>query len=286
MFSYSVISVIYGCINNFMKRKYKSYRWISMGMIAISWICLSLIPAPFPTPNNEGITTLIIDAGHGGHDPGTVGKDNYEKDIALAVSLKVQALIDQHLPGVRVVMTRESDVFVPLHERARIAKENNGDLFLSIHCNSFPLKDRAGSETYVMGINDGQENYARIIAENESILFEKNHQEMYGGFDPSSPEGFIYFRLLKNAYRRESSRLALMVEKHYTNNLKRKSWGVKQAPFLVLYQCGMPAILSEIGFLSNEGDEKLLASDFGQQKIAHSIFEAIKSYNDEIKGSR
>jgi len=268
-----------------MKRKYKFYQWISMGLIAMSFICLSLSPVSEP-PAAEGLMRLVIDAGHGGHDPGTVGKKNYEKDIALAVALKVQQLINTNLPEVTVIMTRETDVFVPLHERARIAKENNGDLFLSIHCNSFPLKERSGSETYVMGINEGQENYARIIAENEAILFEKNHQEMYGGFDPSSPEGFIYFRLLKNTFRRESSRLARMVEQKYHDHLNRPSWGVKQAPFLVLYQCGMPAILSEIGFLSNAADEQLLASEFGQQKIALSIFEAVKTYNEEIKGSR
>ncbi len=271
--------------NMFIKRKYKFYQWINTGLIAMSCIGLSLSPVSRPFVE-EGITRLVIDAGHGGHDPGTVGKENYEKDIALAVALKVEALIRENLPEVTVIMTRETDVFVPLYERARIAKENHGDLFLSIHCNSFPLKERSGSETYVMGINEGQENYGRIIAENEAILFEKNHQEMYGGFDPSSPEGFIYFRLLKNTFRRESSRLARMVEKQYQDRMNRPSWGIKQAPFLVLYQSGMPAILSEIGFLSNEADERLLASAFGQQKIARSIFEAVKTYNEEIKGSR
>jgi len=268
-------------MKSFTKRKYTLSTWICRIFVGLSCGFLSLTPVA--DSSDETIHTLIIDAGHGGHDPGTVGVNNYEKDIALSVALKLRDVVQKQMPEVKVVMTRQTDVFVPLHERARIAKDNEGDLFVSIHCNSFPLKERAGSETYIMGINDGQENYARIIAENESILFEKNHMEMYGGFDPSSPEGFIYFRLLKNTFRQESSRLARMLERAYQERTGRKSWGVKQAPFLVLYQCGMPAILSEIGFLSNKADEKLLESQWGQNRIAQSIFEAVKTYNSEIE---
>ena len=229
------------------------------------------------------IKTLIIDPGHGGKDPGTIGANHYEKDVALQVSLKLRDMLKAEAPHIKVVLTREDDRFIELHHRAKIAKENEGDFFISVHCNAFPIRSRFGTETYVMGVNQGQEGMRTIIAENESILFEKNYREMYGGFDPSSPEGYIYFRLLKNAFRQESMHLAGIVEGRFKRFTQRHSRGVKQAPFLVLWQCGMPAILTEIGFLSNTEEEKYIASDSGQNNIARSITQAIKVYNQEIE---
>ena len=264
-----------------MKRKYTVYRWISLSFSVFTLLLFNSSMSPDKSSYEE--FTVVIDAGHGGHDPGTTGARNYEKNIALQVALSLRDRLTVNAPNVNVVMTRETDVFVPLHERGRIAKESNGDFFVSIHCNAFPLKERKGTETYVLGINKGEKYYERIIAENESILFEKGYREMYGGFDPSSPEGFIYFRLLKNAFRNESSRLARMMEENYQSVLGRDSYGVKQAPFIVLYQSGMPAILTEIGFLSNETDEKLLESAWGQDLIAESIFNSITSYIEEYR---
>lgn len=238
---------------------------------------------PLEPPHTYSLNTLIIDPGHGGYDPGALGRQVKEKDIALNVALMLRELVRQQLPEVNVVMTRETDRFVPLHTRAKIAKDREGDFFVSIHCNAAPDKSRKGTETFVLGINQGQENYARIISENEVILFEDDHEDMYGGFDPSSPEGFIYFRLLKNAFRSESLRLAQFLEENYQQSTQRASWGVKQAPFVVLYQCGMPAILTEIGFISNMEEEAFLAASENQQVIAKSIFEGIKAYKNEIE---
>ena len=263
-----------------MKCKYIVSRWISFSLSLITLLLFNSSIAPEAAYEEF---TVIIDPGHGGNDPGTMGQNNYEKDIALQVALSLRDRLLLKAPNVNVVMTRETDVFIPLHERGRIAKSNGGDFFVSIHCNAFPLKERSGSETFVLGINKGQKYYERIIAENESILFEKGYKEMYGGFDPSSPEGFITFRLLKNAFRNESSRLARMIEENYLTTLGRESFGVKQAPFIVLYESGMPAILTEIGFLSNESDEKLLESAWGQDLIAESIFNSVTSYIKEVR---
>jgi N-acetylmuramoyl-L-alanine amidase len=227
------------------------------------------------------IQTLIIDPGHGGKDPGSLGADHYERDLALQVSLKLRDLIQAELPELRVVMTREDDTFIELHRRAEIAKNANGDFFISIHCNGLRNKTKFGTETYVLGTNEGQENYETIIAENEAILFEENYVEMYGGFDPSSPEGYIFFKLLKNVFRTESTRLADKVQGQFAA-AGRKNRGVKQAPFVVLYLSGMPAILSEIGFITNAEEEQYLSSEAGQTEIARNFLQAIKEYLAEF----
>lgn len=239
--------------------------------------------APVEVPFSEGlIKTVIIDAGHGGKDPGSLGARYHEKDLALNIALQLKRILNQNLPDLKVVMTRDDDTFIELHQRGEIAKQNEGDFFISIHCNGLENKTKFGTETYVLGINEGQENYERIIAENEAILFEENYEEMYGGFDPSSPEGFIYFKLLKNIFRNESMHFAKKVQGQYKSRLKRKDRGVKQAPFVVLYVSGMPAILTETGFITNYKEETFLASEVGQIYIASGIYRALKEYNMEF----
>jgi len=233
-------------------------------------------------PVGGAIKTLVIDAGHGGKDPGAVGKRYYEKDLALKVALELRRIVEENLPEIKVVMTRDDDTFIELHERGEIAKQAGGDFFVSIHCNALDNREKFGTETYVLGVNEGQENYSTIIAENEAILFEDNYGDMYGGFDPTSPEGFIYFKLLKNVFRTESVRMAEKIEGQVKTRLNRHSRGVKQAPFVVLYECGMPAILSEIGFISNYDEETYIASEEGRIHIASSIYRAIKEYNMEL----
>lgn len=261
----------------------------------VSLALVSYYPLPFSSnelhpylikPLGGTIKTLVIDAGHGGKDPGAVGKHHSEKDLALKVAFELRRIVEENLPEIKVVMTREDDTFIELHRRGEIAKEAGGDFFISIHCNALDNRSKYGTETYVLGVNDGQENYATIISENESILFEENYGDMYGGFDPTSPEGFIYFKLLKNVFRSESMRMAEKIEGQYKTRLERHSRGVKQAPFVVLYQCGMPAILSEIGFISNRKEESYLASEEGQIYIASSIYRAIKEYNMELETPR
>lgn len=235
------------------------------------------------SPSEGHIRTLIIDAGHGGKDPGAVGRHFYEKHIALKVALKLKEIVNEQLPEIKVEMTRDKDYFVPLYKRARIAQDRGGDFFVSIHLNASENRETFGTETYVMGFNRGQEDDKTIVAENESILFEENHQELYGGFDPHSPEGHIYFKLLKNAFRQESTFLAEQLQGEYREFGGRIDRGVKQGPFVVLYLSGMPSILTEIGFISNREEEKFLASEAGQNYLATSIYRSIKSYNLSFK---
>ncbi|WNJ19348.1 N-acetylmuramoyl-L-alanine amidase [Pontibacter sp. G13] len=248
--------------------------WVSSGF----WM-------PREIGSDGPIKTLVIDPGHGGKDPGAVGKDHYEKEIALQVSLKLRDLLAERNPGIKVVMTRDDDTFIPLNKRAEIAQDHSGDFFLSIHCNGATKSDRNGTETFVLGINKGQENYATIIRENEAILFEENYQDIYGGFDPSSPEGFIYFALLKNAFRMESTRMADKIQTKYREDLERVDRGVKQAPFVVLYLSGMPSVLTELGFITNPKEEAWMASEAGTDSLAESLYQSIVEYNLEFQAS-
>ena len=229
------------------------------------------------------LKTIVIDPGHGGFDPGTVGKHLKEKDVALDVSLRLKKILEKQLPEVKVIMTRSKDIYVERKLRGKIAINNMGDLFVSIHCNAALDRSRVGTETYVLGINKGQERYDRIIERNEAMLFKKSHKEVYGGFEPGSPEAIIYFQLLKNSYRNESLRVADLVEKSFFRSMRRYSAGVKQAPFEVLYYCGMPAILTEIGFISNHEEEQFLSKGSSRDQVAQSIFEALKSYKEELE---
>lgn len=222
--------------------------------------------------------TIVIDPGHGGKDPGAVGKEFYEKDLALNIAKALADSIRAFDSTIQVVLTRRTDTFIELYQRATIAQAAKGDFFISIHCNALKYKDRKGVETYILGINEGQENYETIIKENEAMLFEKNYQEIYGGFDPSTPEGFIYFKLIKNIFRNESMLMAHAMQKAFTEEYNRVDRGVKQAPFIVLYMAGMPAVLSEVGFISNVEEEQYIASLKGQQEITNALMTGIRTY--------
>lgn len=230
-----------------------------------------------------GIQTLVIDAGHGGKDPGALGRNNHEKDIALAVALQVRRIMAREMPEIKVVLTRETDEFIELHRRGQIAKEAGGDFFISIHCNGLNDRSKAGTETYILGTNAGQESYKRIISENQSILLEEDYRSSYDNFDPNSPEGFIFFSLIKNSYREESIRLATKIQSQFESRLHRNNRGVKQAPFVVLYACGMPAVLTEMGFITNSDEEVWLSSEAGQISVASAIYRSVKEYNLELQ---
>lgn len=259
------------------KRITRQLSWLLFALLAFSGASF----APYGVVKGP-IHTIIIDPGHGGRDPGAVGDEFYEKEITLKVGLALKKLVEKRMPEVKVVMTREKDRFVALHRRASKAQDAGGSVFISIHCNGLSNKETHGAESYVLGTNKGQENYDRVIAENESILFEDNHQEVYGGFDPRTPEGYIYFRLLKDVFRQESTRLAQKIQKQYSRRFGRRDRGVKQAPFVVLYLSGMPAVLTEIGFITNPEEEKFMSSEIGQQYIATCIYRAIRNYNMEF----
>ena len=233
--------------------------------------------------NSYSIKTVVIDAGHGGKDPGTVGKSSKEKNIALAITLKVKKLLKES-SEMNVILTRDSDVFVNLNERAKIANESKADLFISIHCNGVANASPHGNETYVMGQHKSDENLAVAKAENSVIFQEANYQENYEGYDPNDPSFFIKSRLIQQAYLEQSVELATAVQQNFKGNTLRRDRGVKMAGFLVLWKTFMPSVLIEVGFLSNPAEETYLKSEKGQNQIAKSIFDAIQSYSNKYKG--
>lgn len=231
------------------------------------------------------LKTVVIDAGHGGKDPGAIGsgKTN-EKDIALVVALKLGDYITKNFPDVNVVYTRKTDVFLELHERAEIANKTKADLFIAVHVNSSTNADAYGTSCYVLGLHRTEANLEVAKRENAVINLEDDKDKNYE-FDPNSPEGHIIMSMKQNAFLDQSIDIASKVENQFENYAKRKSLGVKQAGFYVLYKTTMPSILAEIGFISNAEEEKYLNSVKGQDLIATSLFNAFKDYKIELEGS-
>ena len=217
------------------------------------------------------IKTIVIDAGHGGHDSGCLGSSGKEKNVALDIALKLGKLIEEKFPDVNVIYTRKTDVFVELHERAEIANRSKADLFICIHCNSGG-PSAFGVETYVMGLHKTEDNLNVAKRENSSILLEKDYKQKYDGFDPNSPEANIIFSLYQNSFLAQSLKLAALIQNQTEDYAGRYNRGVKQAGFLVLYRTTMPSLLVETGFLTNKTEEKYLLSDKGQTTIATSVF--------------
>lgn len=232
----------------------------------------------------EKITTIVIDAGHGGHDPGCSGRFSKEKNVALDIALKLGRYIEENMPEINVIYTRKTDVFVELYERARIANEANADLFISIHCNANENKSAYGTETITMGLHKSKVNLETAQRENGVILLEDNYEQNYDGFDPNSPEAYIVFSMFQNAFLDRSIDLASKVEQQFRDRVNRKSRGVKQAGLLVLFKTTMPSILVETGFLTNPTEEKFLNSKEGQSYIASAIYRAFKDYKNGIEG--
>lgn len=230
------------------------------------------------------VKRIVIDAGHGGKDSGTIGSFSKEKDVALAVAMKLGAIIKENIPDIEVVYTRKDDTFVPLYTRADIANKNDADLFISIHANSQKSGHSAyGTETYIMGSHTSERNFDIATKENSVILLEEDHKERYEGFDPNSPESYILFSLYQNAFFQNSLRLADLIENQFKTRVRRHSRGVKQAGLLVLWRSAMPSVLIEIGFLSNLAEEKYLNNALNQTYIASGIFRAIRDYKVEIE---
>ncbi|MCS7161827.1 MAG: N-acetylmuramoyl-L-alanine amidase [Bacteroidia bacterium] len=220
---------------------------------------------------------VVVDPGHGGKDPGASGRHTKEKYITLGVALKLAELLRRD-PHFRVVLTRDSDVFVELSRRADTANKLHADLFLSIHCNANPKKEAHGSETYALGEHKTTENLSVVMRENSAILLEEGYQHTYEGFDPNSEEAYIIFSLVQHAYLRQSLRLARRIEDALVEVTQRPSRGVKQAGFLVLWRTSMPAVLCEIGFITHPQEEQYLASENGQQRIAQALYQALRAY--------
>ncbi len=229
------------------------------------------------------VNVVVIDAGHGGKDPGTSGTSTKEKDVALKIALKLGKYIEDSMPGVKVIYTRKTDKFIALDERAKIANRSSADLFICIHANALKGAPARGTETYVMGLYKDKANFEVAKRENSVILMDENYQERYEGFDPNSPESYILFTLNQSAYQENSLKFAQKVEEQFKTRVGRSSRGVKQAGFIVLWQTTMPSVLIETGFLSNSKEEAFLASDNGQDLIASGIYRAFKEYKTEIE---
>ncbi len=229
------------------------------------------------------IHRVVIDAGHGGKDPGAIGQHSQEKNIALAIALKTGEYIEKYMPGVDVIFTRKTDVFVELYKRAKIANDSKANVFISIHCNATKTSAISGTETYVMGLHKSAANLAVAKMENAAIFNEENFADMYEGFNPNLDEDYITLTMFQNAFLEQSTMLADEVQKQFRERAKRKDRGVFQAGFLVLYRTTMPGILVETGFITNPDDERFLMSEEGQAYIASAIFRALKFYKEEME---
>ncbi len=230
---------------------------------------------------------VVIDAGHGGKDTGARGRTYREKDITLAIALKVGEAIKANYPEVEVIYTRNTDVFIELYRRAEIANEAKADLFISIHCNSLPQPNNSvsGTETYVLGVERLAANLEVMRRENESALLETNYEARYGKFNKNSPEGFIGASMAQSTYLDQSIIFASAVEEKLKTRVGKKSKGVKQAGFLVIREVAMPSVLIETGFLSNNSEEAYLGSEAGQQEVADGIVSAFGAYKSMLEGN-
>ncbi|MFZ0472580.1 MAG: N-acetylmuramoyl-L-alanine amidase [Bacteroidales bacterium] len=225
---------------------------------------------------------VVIDAGHGGKDPGTVGLKAREKDINLAVALRTGKYIKENLKDVKVIYTRDDDTFIGLAERADVANRNKADIFISIHSNAMNDKRFTGAETWVLGQSKDEANLQLAMKENSVITFEKDYQAKYEGYDPNSVESFIIFSLMQNTYLKQSTEFASMIQDQFRDRVGRKDRGVKQSGFVVLWRTTMPSVLVELGFLSNAEEEKYLISETGEDYLASAIYRAFRDYKHTI----
>jgi N-acetylmuramoyl-L-alanine amidase len=238
-----------------------------------------------------GVRTIVIDAGHGGRDPGALGKNVYEKTINLSVALRLGKLIEEWFPDVKVLYTRIKDVSVDLIERSNLANRNNADLFISIHANSIENKaDRSrisGNETYIMGLHKSEDNLDNLriaMFENSSIKLEENYESKYDGFDPSNPDSYIMFSLMQDEYLEQSLKMAELIQEEFQSGPVTIDRGVKQGGFYVLWKTAAPSVLIELGFLSHPEEELVLMDEDNQQKMAGCIFKAFKRYKEYMEG--
>ena len=235
------------------------------------------------------IKRVCIDAGHGGKDPGAVGAKAYEKNIVLSVALKLGKQIEKAYPDIKVIYIRKTDVFVELTERTRIAKTQKADLFISIHANSLDVKKNPkgkyvkGVETYVLGANNSEHNLQVAMKENSVIHYEDNYSMKYEGFDPSRAESYILFSMLRNVHQDKSMILASMIQDNLVKTTSEKDRGVCQGPLWVLKDVAMPAVLVEVGYISNPDEERFMASESGQTKIVNGIFKGFQAYKERVE---
>ena len=257
-----------------------------MRNIALSLLILFFIISgslQFVGTKEYKIRKIVIDPGHGGRDPVTHGAISKEKDVVLKIALALKRVMNENMPEVKVVLTRENDSFPALEDRPKIANEIEADLFISIHANWVSNPSIYGSETYVMSVNNISRNFEVAQRENSVILLEENYKETYQNFDPKSIESYILFSLTQNAFYEQSVQLAGLIEKQFKERVGRKSLGVKQSSLWVLWNSAMPSVLVEVGYLSNLKEERELNDPLNQVYIASGIYRAIRDYKSEIE---
>lgn len=262
----------------------KLFKNNKQGVKQVTSLLIAVVLISFPMNSDSSkrkagnkITCVVIDAGHGGHDSGCLGAHSREKDVTLAIALRLGKFIEINFKDVKLVYTRKTDKFIGLDGRAEIANKNKADLFISIHCNS-GAKAAYGIETYVMGLHKTDENLAVAKRENSVVILEKDYKKKYEGFDPDSPEGNIIFSMYQNAFLDQSLRISTLIQKEVSEFAGRHNRGVKQAGFLVLFKTSMPSLLIEAGFLTNPQEERYLISKEGQDKVAYAIYRAFANY--------
>jgi N-acetylmuramoyl-L-alanine amidase len=270
-----------------MKNKFLTYfeNNIRYCIYSLAFFCVFSICANAQNyVSRQQITKIVIDAGHGGKDPGAVGKKSKEKNITLAVALKLGELISKNFADVEVIYTRKKDVFVELSERGEIANRNNANLFISIHADANKNTRARGASTWVMGEHKSQASLEVSRRENAVITMEDDYSSKYQGFNPETPESYIIFKLLQNSHMKESLKFADIVQNEMvTQGPIKGNRSVQQAGFLVLWKTAMPRILIELGFLSNLEEEAILIKDENQEKIAQNIFSAFCKYKEQYE---
>ncbi|MFC0876326.1 N-acetylmuramoyl-L-alanine amidase [Saccharicrinis sp. FJH2] len=255
---------------------------------AVGLKVIFVLTSIFFIPNNleaqaYQIKTIVIDAGHGGKDPGAIGRKAKEKDINLAVALLTGQYIEKYMPDVKVIYTRKTDEFIELHERANIANRNHADLFLSIHVNAVANSRVTGASSWLLGVGKYQSNLELAKLENSVIEMEDNYEEVYQGFDPNKDESYIIFNFNSTkAYFEQSLNLAQEIQDQFKNRVGRRNYGIHQGPFLVLHRTTMPSVLIELGFITNSTEEKFLMSKEGQEFMASAIFRSVRTYKQQI----
>lgn len=260
--------------------KYLSILLIGLTTFFAQFVCAQ-------TPTGYELKRVIIDPGHGGKDPGALGTGRYkftESDVALAVGLKLRDYILEYYDSVEVVMTRDTDNFIELRNRTKVANDAKADLFISIHCNTNGNEAAKGTETYVIGVSKEASNLAVAKRENQVITLEDNYEEHYQGFDPSSPETMVGLTMMQQNYLENSILFADLVQRQFTHRVGRKNRGVKQAGYWVISYTMMPSVLIELGFISNKEEEDFLNSSKGQVYMASAIYRAFKEYKIKLEG--
>ena len=260
-----------------------------LSFVTIAVAALSTAFSASAQGGGVALRTVVIDAGHGGHDPGAISTDGKltEKFVVLDVALSLGKMINEAYPDVKVIYTRDKDVFIPLNTRADIANKNHADLFISLHCNSVPKNKTApsGTETYVMGMSKSESNMEVSKRENSVILMEDDSSTKYQGYDPDNPESFIFFNLMQNAYFEQSLLMAELCQKHLSKGPISTNRGIKQGALLVLWRTTMPSVLVEMGFITNKNDRNTLASKDKRTQLASRIFGAFKDFKEQYDGT-